>query len=118
MIHATIHGILLGDARHRPSIHRNGKSLQEQVRFTISTSNTRTVQDGQTAEQFQVVQCCMRGGYATGVRRHLVAGKRVIVSGELVLLTPASGVPYLMVNSRAVEFIGGTYTNAPVDEDA
>ncbi len=118
MIHATIHGVLLGDARHRPSVHRDGKSLQEQLRFTLSTSNARTVQDGQSAEQFQVVQCCVRGGYATGIRHHLVAGKRVIVSGELVLLTPSSGAPYLMLNSRAVEFIGGTYTHAPVDEEA
>jgi hypothetical protein len=113
VIHATIHGVLLNDGRLRPACDLAGVKRQRQVRFTVSTTKHR----GAEGEgQFQTVQCCIRGDYALHVAPHLVTGKRVVVSGELVMLTSESGESYLMLNVRATEFVGGTFTS--VHEEA
>jgi hypothetical protein len=108
MIHATIPGVLLDDARYLPSDNSGGFSRQQQVRFALSTSKGR----GIGTERFLVVQCSVRGAYANDIQHHLVAGKRVIACGELVLLGGAE--PFMLLNVRSVEFIGGTFTGGAV----
>lgn len=77
MIQATICGTLVEDAEYS-SAHRSNstREYQPQAVFTIVM---------QRGGYDQRVKCRIRGHRATSVEPHLVAGKRVVVSGELRL---------------------------------
>lgn len=107
MIHATVCGVLVADAEFWPSYHEPGVSRHARANFTISTRKYV-----ENAQHVQVITCALRGQRATALHRYLVLGKRVIVNGDLVLLSGAR----LHMNVRTIELIGGGQHQGPETE--
>lgn len=99
MIHATICGALIADAEYHSARRRNSShEYQPEADFTIVTHR---------GGYDQRIDCRIRGHRATAVEPHLVAGKRVVVSGEL-RLPRGNGAARLLVD--LCELAGGART--------
>jgi len=106
MIHATIHGTIAEDAGYRAARRGHDHSRQAQAVFELETKRSGVT---------QIVMCQIRGSIATALEPHLVAGKRVVVSGSLRLPTTPEQATWLNVDR--CELVGGTRTYADQDQD-
>jgi hypothetical protein len=99
MIHATVSGLIVDDATFSPAYRSETRSHAAVARFQLST---RKHYSG-----YQVVECEFQGRGAATLQQHLVAGKRILATGELTLQT-SGGFPRLMLTVKNIELVGGT----------